>query len=62
MRKDGQEVFDFLTLGPIGCPETTVNNYHSSLPNAAEKHRAHLHRGESLITGMFQIDTCMLTE
>jgi hypothetical protein len=32
-------------MGPIGCPETSVQNYHSTLRNIREKRRSHLHRG-----------------
>jgi hypothetical protein len=47
MRTDDQDVLDFLIHGLIGCPETTVDNFHSSLRNTAEERRSHLHRGES---------------
>ena len=29
-------------LGPIGCPETSVRNYHYSLRNNPEEHSSHL--------------------
>ena len=32
-------------MGPVGCPETSVRNYHCSLCNSAEEHRSHLLRG-----------------
>jgi hypothetical protein len=35
-------------MGPIVCPETSVQNYHSKLRNVPEECRAHLHRGGSL--------------
>jgi hypothetical protein len=46
----GQEVFYFLTLedGTIGCPETSVQNYCSTLRNIPEERRSHLHSGGSL--------------
>ena len=39
---------DNLSVGPIGCPESSVQNYHSTLRNIPEDHRSHLHRGGSL--------------
>jgi hypothetical protein len=30
-----------LKLGLIACPETSVQNYHSSLPNSPEERRSH---------------------
>ena len=33
---------------PIGSPETSVRNYHSTLRNIPEERRSHIHRGESL--------------
>ena len=35
-------------LGPIGCPETSVRNYHYSLRNDPEECSSHLLRDESL--------------
>jgi hypothetical protein len=35
-------------MGPIGCPETSVQNYHSTLRNIAQESRAHLHSAVSL--------------
>jgi hypothetical protein len=35
-------------MGPVGCPETSVQNYHSTLCNIPEERTAHLHRGGSL--------------
>jgi hypothetical protein len=37
-----------LEIGPIGCPETSVQNYHSRLHNIPEDRRSHLHGGRSL--------------
>jgi len=37
-----------LKKGPIGCPETSVRNYHHSLRNSPEERRSHLLRGGSL--------------
>ena len=39
-----------LKIGPIGCPETSVWNYHYSLRNNPEERSSHLLRGGSLIT------------
>ena len=62
MRTEGQEVLDFLTHRPVGRPETSVDNYHSSLRDNSEERRSHLHRGERLIPGTLQFGTCMLVE
>jgi len=35
-------------MGPIGCPETAVRNYHYSLGNNPEERVSHLLRGWSL--------------
>jgi hypothetical protein len=37
-----------LKMGPIGCLETSVQNYHSTLRNTPEERRSHLNRGGSL--------------
>jgi hypothetical protein len=37
-----------LKMTPIGCPETSVYNYHSKLRNIPEEWRSHVHRGGSL--------------
>jgi hypothetical protein len=37
-------------MRPIGCPETSVRNYHFSLRNNSEEHSPHLLRGRSLKT------------
>jgi hypothetical protein len=37
-----------LKIGQIGCPETSVNNYLSSLRNIPEERRSHLYHGGSL--------------
>ena len=39
-------------MGPIGCPETSVRNYRSTLRNIPEERRSHLHRGGSLKSRM----------
>jgi hypothetical protein len=35
-------------MGLLGCPETCVSNYWSTLRNIPEEKRSHLNRGESL--------------
>jgi hypothetical protein len=35
-------------MGPIRCPETSVNNYHTTPRNIPEERRSHQHRGGSL--------------
>jgi hypothetical protein len=35
-------------IGPIGCPETSVRNYHSTLRDIPEERRSHLYRRGSL--------------
>jgi hypothetical protein len=37
-----------LKMGPICCPETSVQNYQSTLRNIPEERRSNLHRGGSL--------------
>jgi hypothetical protein len=37
-----------LNIGPIGCPETSVQNYHSVLRNIPEEHRFLIHLGGRL--------------
>jgi hypothetical protein len=39
-------------MGPIGCPETSVRNYHYSPRNNPEERSSHL-RGVSLKSRMF---------
>jgi len=35
-------------MGAIGCPETSVWNFHSTLYNISEERRSHKNRGGSL--------------
>jgi len=37
-----------LQMGAIGCLETSVSNYQSTMRNIPEKREYHLHRGGSL--------------
>jgi hypothetical protein len=37
-----------LKMGPMGCPETSLRNYHSTLRNIPEERIPHLHRSGSL--------------
>jgi hypothetical protein len=39
--------------GPMGCPETSVRNYHYSLRNNPEERSSHLLRGGRLKPGIF---------
>jgi hypothetical protein len=41
-------ILDPERLDPLGCPETSVRNYHSTLYNIPEKRRSHKNRGGSL--------------
>jgi hypothetical protein len=46
-------------MGPIRCPETSVNNYHTTPCNYPEDHRFHQHRGGSLKSILyFIVKTC----
>ena len=45
-----------MKMGPIGCPETSVKYYHSTLRNIPEERISHQHRGGSLksrVVGVF---------
>ena len=44
----------FPNLRPIGCPETSVRNYHYSLRKRQKKRSSHLLRGVSLKSRNFQ--------
>ena len=35
-------------MGTMGCPETSVESYHSTLRKIPKARRSHLHRGGSL--------------
>jgi hypothetical protein len=41
-------------MGPIGCPETSVTNYHSMMRCISEERISHLHRGGSLKSHIVQ--------
>jgi hypothetical protein len=43
-----------LSMGPIGCPETSVKNYQYTLLYIPEERRSHLLRGGSLKLGLIQ--------
>jgi hypothetical protein len=45
-------------MRPIGCPETSVRNYHYSLRNNPEEHNSHTLRGGSLKSRIFIINHC----
>ena len=40
-----------MKIGPTGCPETSVRNYHYSLRNNPEERSSHVLRGGSLKLG-----------
>jgi hypothetical protein len=46
----GQEfrIYWPLNMGPVGCPETSAMNYHSTLCNTSRERRSHILCGESL--------------
>jgi hypothetical protein len=44
-----------LKMGPIGCPEMSVVNYHSTLCKISKEHRSHLHCIGSLKSYIFTI-------
>jgi hypothetical protein len=44
-----------LRMGPIGCPETSVRNYHYSLRNNPEERSSQLLRGGSLKSRIYFI-------
>jgi hypothetical protein len=41
-------LLDSWKMGPIGCPETSVQSYHSALRNIPKERSSHLHGGRSL--------------
>jgi len=43
-------------MGPIGCPETSVRNYHYLLRNNPEERSSHLLRDKSLKSRKFHLD------
>jgi hypothetical protein len=46
-------------MGPIGCPETSVKDYHSTLRNIPEERRYRQHRGGSLRSRMCYDCVCV---
>jgi hypothetical protein len=42
-----------LKTGPIGCPETSVQNYHTTLRNTPEERRSHRHGSGTLKLRVF---------
>jgi hypothetical protein len=47
-----------LKMGPLGCPEVSVRNYHSTLRTIRKQRRSHLHRGVS--PEITQFCTCLV--
>jgi hypothetical protein len=54
----GQESLESWPLKsiPMRCPETSVNNYHTTPRNVPEERRSHEHRGGSLKSKECQIE------
>jgi hypothetical protein len=50
-----------LKMGPIGCPETSVRNYHSTLCKIPKESRSHLHCKGSLQSRIIRQLTCITT-
>jgi hypothetical protein len=48
IRNTNRWMLQLLKLGLTACPETSVENYHSTLRHIPEERRSHLHRGGSL--------------
>jgi len=51
-----------LKIEPIGCPETSVINYHPTLLKILRERRTHLHRGRILIWQLIIIQCLGLQE
>jgi hypothetical protein len=47
-------------MGPILCPETSVNNYHTTPCNYPEDHRFHQHQGYLLKQSVVYLSTSRL--
>jgi hypothetical protein len=45
-----------MKMGPTRCPETSVNNYHTTPCNYPKDHRLHQHRGGSLKSRLIMIN------
>jgi len=43
-------------MGPTGCRETSVKNYHYTLRLPPEERRSHIHGGGSLEAPIFSLD------
>jgi len=53
-------ILDNWKMGPTGCPETSVRNYHYSLCNSTEERSSHLLRGKSLKSSLLPLRTASL--
>ena len=42
IREEKEKEYGPLKIGPVGCPETSVRNYHYTLRNIAEERRSQL--------------------
>jgi len=49
-------------MGPIGCPETSLRNFHYSLRNSPEERSSDLLRGGSLKSRVFKHATVFLCQ
>jgi hypothetical protein len=48
-------------MGPVGCPETSVTNYKSTMCNIPEERRPHFYRDGSLISRKRRHVSCPLS-
>jgi hypothetical protein len=46
--RDNVSASSWIAMGPIRCPETSVNNYHTTPRNIPEERRSHQYRGGKL--------------
>lgn len=51
-----------LKLGPVGCPETSINNYQNTLRNIPEERRPQLYCGRSLNPPILSLNAIFTTE
>jgi hypothetical protein len=49
-----------LKMGPVGCPKTSVTNYHSTLCKISEERRSDFHCGGSLKSEISVVDVVYL--
>lgn len=51
----GQGIAELLKMGPVGCPETSVRNYHATLCKIPKECRSDLHHGGCLVSCVLYI-------